>query len=274
MPLEDLLPELIVGFDTETTGLDTAEDEIISYGFAVFRHGMFQEDESGQFFATTERPINPRAQDIHGLSTDDIQSRTSNWGGPYTSSEGLRKAIDQLLIFKKSGAIIVGAFPKFDFDMLHAMSQRHLRDSFDWTRHIEPNYRFEVHQMRPIPTFSNAHANGNQHGNIGELSNSDWNVESVSRPWATRVTRPFRPTPKWPFIIDVCAFDRIHWPDLTRRRSLGALCEFYNVVPGGHDALQDARAAVEVWMQQISARHTELLVAQTSSDTNHSDSTR
>ena len=32
-------PPLIVGFDTETTGLDTNEDEIISYGFVVTNTG-------------------------------------------------------------------------------------------------------------------------------------------------------------------------------------------------------------------------------------------
>ena len=274
MALEDLLPELIVGFDTETTGLDTAEDEIISYGFAVFRHGQFQEEESGQFFATTERPIHPRAQEIHGLSADDIRSRTSKWGGPYSPSEGLRKAIDQLLIFKKGGAVIVGAFPKFDFDMLHAMSQRHLRDPFDWTRHIEPNYRLESHELREFQMYMDSVVVGNQHSNNQDSSTNASSVESVSRTRAMRTNRPFRSITKWPFIVDVCAFDRNHWPDLTRRRSLGALCDYYNVAPGGHDALQDARAAVEVWMQQISARHTEVFVAQTSSDTDDSDSPR
>ena len=260
MALEDLLPDLIVGFDTETTGLDTAEDEIISYGFAVFRHGQFQEEESGQFFATTDRPIHPRAQEIHGLSADDIRSRTSKWGGPYSPSEGLRKAIDQLLIFKKGGAVIVGAFPKFDFDMLHAMSQRHLRDPFDWTRHIEPNYRLESHELREFQMYMDSVVVANLHDDSGDSLTSASSVESASRTRAFRPKRPFRPASKWPFIVDVCAFDRNHWPDFTRRRNLGALCDYYNVAPGGHDALQDARAAVEVWMQQLAARHAEELV--------------
>jgi DNA polymerase III epsilon subunit-like protein len=54
-------------------------------------------------------------------------------------------------------------------------------------------------------------------------------------------------------IIDVVEHDLAIEPSraLRPRRGLTFLSNHYGVVPGGHDALQDARAAVEVFMEQV-----------------------
>jgi DNA polymerase III epsilon subunit-like protein len=54
-------------------------------------------------------------------------------------------------------------------------------------------------------------------------------------------------------IIDVVEHDLAIEPSraLRPRRGLTFLSHHYGVVPGGHDALEDARAAVEVFMEQV-----------------------
>jgi DNA polymerase III epsilon subunit-like protein len=54
-------------------------------------------------------------------------------------------------------------------------------------------------------------------------------------------------------IIDVVEHDLAIEPSrLDRpRRGLGHLCKHYGVAPGGHHALSDARAAVEVFFEQV-----------------------
>ena len=239
-------PPLIVGFDTETTGLDTNEDEIISYGFAVFRDGQYSPEESGQFFALTDRPIHPRALEVHGLNLDEIRSRTSAWGGPYSPAEGAAKAIRLLQDFRNERAHIVGAFPKFDFDMLGSMALRYGEYRFDWSSRINADFKIpddEYHQLAMSRHQSRLMDAGER---IRNATNRVEAQTTMRAQWRSSL-KPLR----WPEIIDVCAFDRNHWPDLSRRRNLSALCNYYGVQPGGHDSLGDARAAVEVWLQQI-----------------------
>jgi DNA polymerase III epsilon subunit-like protein len=54
-------------------------------------------------------------------------------------------------------------------------------------------------------------------------------------------------------IIDVVEHDLAIEPSraLRPRRGLPYLCDHYGVTPGGHDALGDARASVEVFMEQV-----------------------
>ena len=54
-------------------------------------------------------------------------------------------------------------------------------------------------------------------------------------------------------IIDVVEHDLAIEPerDLRPRRGLEQLCRHYRVSPGGHDALNDAKASVEVFKEQV-----------------------
>jgi DNA polymerase III epsilon subunit-like protein len=54
-------------------------------------------------------------------------------------------------------------------------------------------------------------------------------------------------------IIDVVDHDLAIDPsrEFRPRRGQDYLCRHYGVAPGGHDALSDARAAVEVFIEQV-----------------------
>ncbi len=54
-------------------------------------------------------------------------------------------------------------------------------------------------------------------------------------------------------VIDVIKHDEVIESRAvsTRRRSLTNLCQYYGVAPGGHNALSDARASVEVFLAQV-----------------------
>ena len=257
MELRPDLPSLIVGFDTETTGLDTKEDEVISYGFAVFRHGRLASEESGQIFATTDRSIHPKAQEVHGLSIEGLRTRQSELGGPFSASEGLQYALRQLEKLRDQNAVFVGAFPKFDFDMIESMSRRHLGIQPSWSREIYEDFRFPEYFIDREPHAALSSTLRRSEPLL--MSSAASGVPATSRELRRRLATDMLMSSKkrWPRIIDVCAFDRLHWPDISRRRGLGALCDFYGVEPGRHDALQDARAAVEVWMCQMQRRFRE-----------------
>jgi DNA polymerase III epsilon subunit-like protein len=54
-------------------------------------------------------------------------------------------------------------------------------------------------------------------------------------------------------IIDTVEHDLAIEPsrEVRSKRGLEHLCNHYGVIPGGHDALGDARAAVEVFLEQV-----------------------
>ena len=65
-------------------------------------------------------------------------------------------------------------------------------------------------------------------------------------------------------VADVCAHDRTIEPQLVPKghpaykpRTLTSLCGYYGVNPGGHRALADSHAAVEVFMKQIERNNAE-----------------
>ena len=57
------VPEVLLGFDTETTGLDVNNERAISYGFCMYEHGRPVSSE--HFFVRPDRPITPGAQRVH-----------------------------------------------------------------------------------------------------------------------------------------------------------------------------------------------------------------
>jgi DNA polymerase III epsilon subunit-like protein len=60
-------------------------------------------------------------------------------------------------------------------------------------------------------------------------------------------------------VIDVIKHDEVIEPRAVsgRRRSLTSLCHYYGVTPGGHNALSDARASVEVFLAQVARNDAE-----------------
>jgi DNA polymerase III epsilon subunit-like protein len=186
------VPELLLGFDTETTGLDVEVEQAISYGFVFYQLG--NPIWSTQFFVRPEREIEEGAKKVHGMSLDDLEVRSG--GGLLSVSEGLIRALSILKEFHHKGAHIVGAnVSGFDISMLRFSSQKFLGDQADVATKF-------LNELRTIDVVAH-----------------DVKIEP-------REVNP-------------------------RRRGLSALCEYYGVQPGGHDALEDARAAVEVFVKQV-----------------------
>ena len=187
------VPELILGFDTETTGLSVLSERAISYGFCAYRFGVPLWSE--HFFVIPDRPISPGAQRVHGLSMQDLEEKRGS-AVVYNVEAGLTRAIKILQDFSKRGAYVVGSnVGRFDLEMLRRSAVSILGSALD-------DAYFDISLLR---------------------------------------------------IIDVVEHDLAIEPnrDLRPRRGLPYLCDHYGVKQGGHDALGDARASVEVFMEQV-----------------------
>ena len=187
------VPELILGFDTETTGLDVASERAISYGFCAYRYG--NPEWSEQFYVIPDRPIAPAAQRVHGLTVENIEAmRTTQT--VLSVQSGLVRAVEILRRYQQQGAVIVGAnVVRFDLEMLRRSYESVLGKS---------------------------------------LSDEDFDLSLLG-------------------IIDVVEHDLAIDPsrEVRPRRGLPYLCKYYGVTSGGHDALGDARATVEVFIEQV-----------------------
>lgn len=187
------VPELILGFDTETTGLSVSSERAISYGFCAYRFGHLVWSE--QFFVIPDRPITPGAKRVHGLSLEDLEAKSTS-EPVFTVGAGLTRAVGILRDYHELGAYIVGSnVVHFDLEMLRRSS-------------------ISV---------------------LGKELNDDYFDISLLR------------------IIDVIDHDLAIEPSRENRPKRGQelLCRHYGVQQGGHDALSDARAAVEIFLEQV-----------------------
>jgi DNA polymerase III epsilon subunit-like protein len=187
------VPELILGFDTETTGLSVLSERAISYGFCAYRFGVPL--WSAHYFVVPDRPISAGARRVHGLTLEDLERKRGS-ELVYNVEAGLTLAIKILRDFHSRGAFIVGSnVARFDLEMLRRSSMSVLGTALD-------DANFDLSLLRII--------------------------DVVEHDLAIEPSRGSRP-----------------------RRGLEYLCHHYGVTPGGHDALEDARAAVEVFMEQV-----------------------
>ncbi len=186
------VPELLVGFDTETTGLDVTTEQAISYGFCVYRYG--QPVEVQHFFVVPDRPIGEGARRVHGLSREDLEAkRTSH--DVLSVAQGVHRAVGVLSRVHEEGGFVVGAnVRRFDLAMLRHTSAA-----------LSPE--------QGVGIFDPSHLR------IIDVIENDFAIDPG------RGARP--------------------------RRSLTHLCAHYGVPAGGHDAAGDARAAVEVLIEQV-----------------------
>ena len=186
------VPELLVGFDTETTGLDVTKEQAISYGFCVYRYG--QPVDVQHFYVLPDRPISEGARRVHGLSREDLEAKRAS-ESVLSVAAGVRRAIALLSQVHDGGGFVVGAnVRRFDLAML-----RHTAATMPREEGVSP---FDPDHLRIIDVIEN-----------------DLAIEPA------RSARP--------------------------RRSLTHLCAHYGVPAGGHDAAGDARAAVEVLIEQV-----------------------
>ena len=110
------IPDVLVGFDTETTGLDVTCERAISYGFCRYERGRLV--WSDHFFVRPDREIAWGAQRVHGVSMEELNTK-------YLANEalsvpmGLIRAVGVLRDSVSKGALIVGAnVRRFDLEML------------------------------------------------------------------------------------------------------------------------------------------------------------
>ena len=188
------VPELVLGFDTETTGLSVQSERAISYGFCAYRLGCPVWSE--HFYVIPDCRISAGAQRVHGMSLGDLEGKRGGQDAVYSVDAGLARAVKILRDFHDRGAYVVGSnLGRFDLEMLRRSSISVLGNALD-------NDYFDLSLLRII-----------------DVVEHDLAIEP------SRVDRP--------------------------RRGLGYLCKHYGVSPGGHQALSDARAAVEVFCEQV-----------------------
>lgn len=186
------IPELVLGFDTETTGLDVTCERAISYGFCAYQSGRLV--WSDHFFVRPDRAISAGAQRVHGVSMAELDEKYQT-GEALSVPMGLIRAVGVLREYLGRGASIVGAnVSYFDIEMLRR----------SYASVLSRDLREDLHLER-IP------------------------------------------------VIDVITHDEAIEPRSVnrRRRNLTSLCQHYGVDPGGHNALSDARASVEVFFAQV-----------------------
>jgi DNA polymerase III epsilon subunit-like protein len=187
------VPELILGFDTETTGLSVHSERAISYGFSAYRLGYPVWSE--HFYVIPDCPISPGALRVHGMSLEDLYAKRGH-AAVYSVEGGVNRAVKILRDFHERGAFVVGSnLGRFDLEMLRRTAISVLGNGLD-------TEYFDLSLLRII-----------------DVVEHDLAIEP------SRVERP--------------------------RRGLTYLCRHYGVTPGGHDALQDSRAAVEVFFEQV-----------------------
>jgi DNA polymerase III epsilon subunit-like protein len=123
------VPELILGFDTETTGLSVMSERAISYGFCAYRFGVPL--WSAHYFVVPDRPISAGAQRVHGLTLEDLEGKRGT-GSVYNVEAGLTLAIKILRDFHSRGAYVVGSnVGRFDLEMLRRSSMSVLGTALD-----------------------------------------------------------------------------------------------------------------------------------------------
>jgi DNA polymerase-3 subunit epsilon len=190
-------PALLVGFDTETTGLDINHDEAISYGFAVFRDGNFSRGESHQFFVIPEAPLHPKAAEIHGISLHALEDGHVP-GDVHSRDAGTERAVRTILEFAQSGAVFVGANPKYDLGMLISTMKRHPERSVRRYLSTIPKLHFhdviDTHaqqnqtRRRSLATLCEIH--GVQPGNHDALADARASVEVFLKQRVVSTTLP------------------------------------------------------------------------------------
>jgi len=71
------VPKLIVGFDTETTGFKPVKEEPVSYGMVVYRHGKKTDEHEHFLVHNGSFPNSPGATSVHHFTDEDLESSYS-----------------------------------------------------------------------------------------------------------------------------------------------------------------------------------------------------
>lgn len=69
------MPEIIIAFDLETTGLDAGREEILEIGAVPIIDGIVREDCTFHALVDPGKPIPPDSTAIHGITNDMVRGR-------------------------------------------------------------------------------------------------------------------------------------------------------------------------------------------------------
>jgi len=220
------VPKLMVAFDTESTGLNTKIgydkyqkrdikkedlDEPISYGLVVYRDGVHRPEENQHFLVKPQQKINPAAQAVHGWSAENLEA---SHNGHYFKME-------------PNGFYMPALDPKIGVNKIANLLSDYQKQGAVIVGANHKNYDMSL--------LKNTYM---KYNNGMPLHSSGFNPSSAK-------------------MIDVIEHDRAIDPGYPsnhpqyRSRSLTNLCQHYGVDPGGHKALDDARASADVLLKQI-----------------------
>jgi DNA polymerase-3 subunit epsilon len=108
------IDEGFIAFDTETTGVDTAEDRIVTAAAVLFRNGEPQETRS--WLIKVDVDIPERASEVHGITNEISQGQGQD------QTEALAEIGDYL---DSAGFPIVCFNTGFDIPILNSNLRRH-----------------------------------------------------------------------------------------------------------------------------------------------------
>ncbi len=122
---EDYNSNEVVVFDTETTGLNPAKDEVLSIGAVLVRDNVIVTSETFELFLKPSKKISSKSIEIHRIRPCDLEDAVEP-----------RKGIEAFLKFI-GGRTLVGYYLEFDV----AMINRYVKP---WLGIVLPNRQVEV----------------------------------------------------------------------------------------------------------------------------------
>ena len=236
------IPDLLVGFDTETTGFDPSFSNKggvpIAYGITVWRKGVEQPHENESFLVNVDKKIKdengnehprnrmwPGAYRVHHISPNHLlQSHhgeiTKDEGGvifnpALNEVSGTSRALSKLAQYQKEGAKFIGHNLQFDWGVLE---QAHNQE-YQHRGQTAPSQVFDFDKAKEnsYDTWSHAKSMCETNGDQEKFLWDDGKGEGK----------------------------KYH-------RSLDALCAKHDIPDAGkHSALQDARSAVKLYFEQV-----------------------
>ena len=108
--------DTLVVFDTETTGLNVLEDDIVQIAAVKITKGKVLENERFEIFIDTKRPIPAMLGDIENPLIEEMKNHTL-----HAPAEALARFMDYI-----DGALLVGHNATFDYQILYNNLLRYL----------------------------------------------------------------------------------------------------------------------------------------------------
>ena len=108
--------DTLVVFDTETTGLNVLEDDIVQIAAVKIAKGKVLENERFEIFIDTKRPIPTMLGDIENPLIEEMKNHTL-----HAPAEALTRFMDYI-----DGALLVGHNATFDYQILYNNLLRYL----------------------------------------------------------------------------------------------------------------------------------------------------